>query len=203
MKYPASPEIEAEHSENPARYLFGCSTNSASYLLVARLNGVDNVDYLGQWVAVERRAFGARHGPMKAIRRRRDDLLDGESDGRDETRAHVDEKDRAGDGDGVEEDADREAGSVDVDDDPLAMIDVEQEPTAFGYDDVAEFERETERAYQTAKMFDSADAVRERLDQEVEGESRKHVISALNRRLDDFRGEESTDNNATSTEVSA
>jgi hypothetical protein len=67
MKYPAFPEIEAEHGENPARFLYQCSPNRLTPLAKARLRGIDDLDLARCWLDVEKSFFGGRYRPVKQI----------------------------------------------------------------------------------------------------------------------------------------
>ena len=71
------PDLEADVGEDPARVLDGAD----KALVLARIRGIDYLDVLDAWLAVERRLFDGRSAVIEALESRREELeVDGERD---------------------------------------------------------------------------------------------------------------------------
>ena len=212
MKYPAFPEIKAEHGENPARFLYQCSPNGLTPLATARLRGIVDLDLARCWLTVETSFYGGRYRPVKQIEARiavlAGEASPAEADAlatRGERLKATDRVDRP-ENEVVESSQDEPCAqepnvgrSSATDDDGLdepeeeATADPDPEPEpesepepAVTYDSVEDRERQTEDAYQVARSFTDVDLIRSRLKDERASKNRPHVIDALHRRLADL-----------------
>lgn len=212
MKYPAFPEIEAEHGENPARFLYQCSPNGLTPLAKARLRGIADLDLARCWLTVETSFYGGRYRLVKQVEARIAVLAGEESPPDADALATGGERLKTTDRVDRPETEEIESSQDDpcaqepnvgrssaTDDDglddteekatagPYPEPETEPEPEpAVTYDSVEDQERQTEDAYQVARSFTDVDLIRSRLEDERANKNRPHVIDALRRRLADL-----------------